>query len=52
MMAMGSTFMLCHLNILPNTIMTQFISPIATHIPTLIVVNIFKIFVAFKIKTR
>jgi hypothetical protein len=32
--------------------MTQFISPIATHIPTLIVVNIFKIFVAFKIKTR
>ena len=49
MMAMGSTFMLCHLNILPNMIMTQFISPIATHIPTLIVVNIFKIFVAFKI---
>ena len=52
MMVMGSFYMLCHLNIQRNMIMTQFTSPIATHILTLTVVNIFKIFVAFRTKIK
>ena len=52
MMAMDNTSMHCLLNTLQNKITTQFTSPIATHIPTLTVVNIFKMFAAFKTKIK